>query len=36
VGKLQANLEMLSQHNRQKNREIELLLGNRGDYLPPQ
>ena len=36
VGKLQANLELLNQHNKEKNREIELLLSSRGDYLPPR
>lgn len=36
MGKLQGNLDLLSQHNREKNREIELLLANRGDYLPPR
>jgi regulator of replication initiation timing len=36
VGKLQSSLEVLNQHNREKNREVELLLSNRGDYLPPR
>lgn len=35
-GKLQSNLELLNQHNRDKNREVEVLLSNRGDYLPPR
>lgn len=34
VSKLDANLEILSNHNREKNREVEFLLSNRGDYLP--
>ena len=36
MGKLQGNLELLNQHNRDKNREVEVLLSNRGDYLPPK
>ncbi len=34
VSKLQANLDMLNHHNNEKNREVEFLLSNRGDYLP--
>jgi tryptophan 2,3-dioxygenase len=34
VHKLQSNLDMLSHHNSEKNREVEFLLSNRGDYLP--
>ena len=34
ISKQQANLDMLNHHNAEKNREIENLLNNRGDYLP--
>jgi hypothetical protein len=34
VSKLQTNLDVLSSHNQEKNREVEFLLSNRGDYLP--
>lgn len=34
VHKLQTNLDVLNHHNTEKNREVENLLNNRGDYLP--
>jgi regulator of replication initiation timing len=36
LGKLQTNLDLLNHHNHEKNREVEQLLSNRGDYLPPK
>ena len=36
VNKQQTNLELLNSHNSEKNREVEMLLSNRGDYLPVQ
>jgi len=34
MSSLQKNLDLLSRHNNEKNREVEVLLSNRGDYLP--
>lgn len=34
VSGLQKNMDLLSRHNQEKNREVEMLLSNRGDYLP--
>ena len=34
VSSLQKNMDLLSRHNTEKNREVEMLLSNRGDYLP--
>lgn len=34
LSKMQTNLDLLSSHNHEKNREVEMLLSNRGDYLP--
>lgn len=34
ITQLQGSLELLTLHNSNKNREVEFLLSNKGDYLP--